>query len=66
MSIRAASDQSRTERVCDPILRFAFVGNVHRMLGLGYEHMEPTKYHDADENLLTQQLVAAMETRGQD
>lgn len=60
MSIRATSDQTRTGTISDPILRRAFVGNVHRMLTLGYSRLDARKYHDADENLLTQHLVATL------
>ena len=60
MSIRATSDQTRTDNTGDPVLRLAFIGNVHRMLALGYSRLDAPKYHDADENLLTQEFAAAL------
>lgn len=60
MSIRSAADDVGTNRDPDPTARLAFVGNVHRLLALGYARLDARKYHDADENLLTQDLKTAL------
>ena len=60
MSIRSAADHVEPEDVSDPTVRLAFIGNVHRLLALGYARLDAPTYHEADENLLTQDLAAAL------
>jgi hypothetical protein len=60
MSIRSAADPVDTKDISDLTVRLAFIGNVHRLLALGYRRLDAPKYHDADENLLTQDLAAAL------
>jgi hypothetical protein len=60
MSIRSAADQVGIEDVSDPTVRLAFIGNVHRLLALGYARLDICKYRDADEDLLTQDLKTAL------
>lgn len=60
MSIRSAADDVGTNSDPDPTARLAFVGNVHRLLASGYGRLDAPKYHAADENLLTQDLAAAL------
>ena len=60
MSIRSAADHLEYENVSDPMVRLAFIGNVHRLLALGYARLDVQKYHEADEDLLTQDLKTAL------
>jgi hypothetical protein len=60
MSIRSASDRNTFAGVADPTIRLAFVGNVHRLLSLGYARLDSPKYCNANENLLNQDLVASL------
>ena len=66
MSIRSAADEVRATDASDPMVRLAFVGNVHRMLSLGYGRLDPAIYHAADENRLTQVFVAALRQVSED
>jgi hypothetical protein len=66
MSIRFAADQARVTDACDPVARLAFIGNVHRLLLLGYRSLDNTKYQNANENLLTQTLAAALRRATED
>jgi hypothetical protein len=66
MSIRSAADHVETKDVSDPTVRLAFVGNVHRLLALGYRRLDALKYHNATENLVTQDLAAALRKVTQD
>jgi hypothetical protein len=54
------------EGVSDPTVRLAFIGNVHRLLALGYGRLDAPKYHNANENLVTQGLAAALRKVTQD
>lgn len=56
MSIRSMSDATPTPSP-DALSRQAFVGNIHRLFGLGYARLDARTYHAADENLLNQVLV---------
>lgn len=60
MSIRSAADDVGTNSAPNPTARLAFVGNVHRLLASGYARLDAPKYHEADENLLTQDLAAVL------
>ena len=60
MSIRSAADHVSTKDVSDATVRLAFIGNVHRLLALGYARLNAPKYHEVDENLITQDLAAAL------
>lgn len=66
MSIRSAADQVDTKDVSDPTVRLAFIGNVHRLLALGYKRLDSRKYRKANENLLTQDLAVALRDVTQD
>jgi hypothetical protein len=66
MSIRSAVDHVDTKDVSDPTVRLAFIGNVHRLLALGYKRLDRRKYDKANENLLTQDLAAALRGVTQD
>jgi hypothetical protein len=66
MSIRSAADHVDMEGASDPTVRLAFVGNVHRLLALGYKRLDTRKYHRANENLVTQDLAAALRKVTQD
>lgn len=60
MSIRSSADRIEPGNVSDSTVRLAFIGNVHRLLALGYARLDTRKYHEADENLLTQDLAVAL------
>jgi hypothetical protein len=60
MSIRSAAGHVDTKDASDPMMRLAFIGNAHRLLALGYAHLDAPKYHEADEDVLTQDLKAAL------
>lgn len=60
MSILSAADHVEPEKVSDPTVRLAFIGNVHRLLALGYVRLDARRYHEADEDLLTQDLKTAL------
>ncbi len=60
MSIRSTADHVDAKDVSDPTVRLAFIGNVHRLLALGYKRLDSRKYHEANENLVTQDLVDAL------
>ncbi|MCX5646869.1 MAG: hypothetical protein NTZ17_19650 [Phycisphaerae bacterium] len=66
MSVRSAAGHVDTKDASDPTMRLAFIGNVHRLLALGYRRLDAPKYHNADENLMTQDLTAALRKATQD
>lgn len=66
MSVRSAAGHVDTKDASDPTMRLAFIGNVHRLLALGYRRLDAPKYHNADENLMTQDLIAALRKVTQD
>lgn len=66
MSVRSAGGHVDTKDASDPTMRLASIGNVHRLLAWGYQHLDARKYHSADENLVTQDLTAALRKATQD
>jgi hypothetical protein len=66
MSIYSMADYASADNVSDSTARLAFIGNVHRLLALGYARLDAPKYCNADENLLTQDFVAALRQVTQD
>jgi len=65
MSIKSASDRA-SQSTPDPVVRLAFVGNVHKLIALGYSRMDRQGYRDSGENLLNQDFVAALRAVTQD
>ena len=66
MSIRSAGDETFAPVPASPVDRLAFIGNVHRLLALGYARLFPRDYRDAEENLLNQAFVAALRAAVED
>jgi len=60
MSVRSAASYVDTKDASDPMMRLAFIGNVHRLLALGYARLDAPKYHTAREDLITQDLAVAL------
>ena len=65
MSVSSTADATSSSGQ-DPLARLAFVGNVHRLLALGYARLDAPKYCEVDENRLTQVLVQELRAATQD
>lgn len=61
MSIGSASNNADVPRPQDPEARLAFVGNVHRLVAMGYDRVNASDYGDATEDRITQYLCRALE-----
>ena len=66
MSIRSAAGLTDTGSALDPTMRLAFIGYVHRLLALGYAHLDAPKYYEADEDFITQDLAAVLRKMTED
>jgi len=60
VSISSAAHETRPPGRPDPVHRLAFIGNVQRLLALGYGGLPRRGYCRRDENFLNQVLVAAL------